>query len=147
MTTQIRCEFIGGPKDGQSVEMQAHQCPETLAVKSNGWIAVSHQSLQRFDPDEVIPEPKPSNWHSYVRSVYLRAHELRPTLIYWYMREQLVERCQAVTEGTQCMNEAVAGQVSCTEHPYGIVRQSRFLTSDRRVRPRAARADDRRESR
>ena len=132
MTTLVQCEFIGGPKDGQSIEMRSDECAESLELKSNGWIAVARGRLQRFDQHVVIPEPRPLNWHSYVRSVYLRVHKLHPTVIYWYMHDQLVERCQSIADDKQCMNEAMPGLGGCVKHPYGPVMQRRFWLNDRR---------------
>jgi hypothetical protein len=143
MTTNIRCEFIGGPKHGETVDLPKEQCRESLAVNASGWIAVVGGRLRRFDPHEPIPEPKPRNWHSYVCSIYLRVHKLHPTVIYWYMRDQLIERCQAVVEGAQCMNAAMTGHVGCTKHPYGAAKQRRSGLSDRRRQPRGSYTEDR----
>jgi hypothetical protein len=139
MTTKIRCEFIGGPKDGQVVDMRSDQCSESFAVPASGWIAVISGRLRRFEQNEAIPAPKPADWHSFVRSVYLRVHKLHPHIVYWYMRDELVERCRANVGNSRCMNEAMPGGIGCTLHPRGSVISYRSGVADRRKSPREAR--------
>lgn len=141
MTTNIRCEFIGGPKHGETVDLPSEQCLESLAVNASGWIAVVSGRLRRFEQHEPIPEPKPADWHSFVRSIYLRVHKLHPHITYWFMRDELVERCRAMTGNRRCMNEALVGGIGCRLHPRGSAMTHRCGVVDRRRSPRASRVD------
>ena len=80
--TTVRCRFIDGPQNGLDATFPVELCGEQITLPSIGWIAALNGTLLHFSCREPIPDPKPTTWDCFVRSMYLRSGNVGQDITY-----------------------------------------------------------------
>jgi hypothetical protein len=114
-TGLVKCRYVGGPFDGNTLELAAKHCRQTMEVDSEAWAAEDADGGMAMFKGPLGP-----NWTRCARYLYQKEPR-RPSdggATYRYVRTIEVRRCADVLEdeGRRCKNEALPNSDLCRGH-------------------------------